>query len=208
MRPAAARPSPVTIAASRAAASIRPATLDDRAVLAELARRTFLAAFASDNDTDDLEQYVDEAFSETRIAEQLADPDATFLLIEEVPTGGRSGPGAAASPVGYVHVRPGTTPAVEGADPVELVRIYVEHHLTGAGFGSRLMQAAIDEARRRGHDTMWLGVWEYNLAAQRFYARWGFREVGEVRFVLGSDVQADRLMSRPLALPVPLPRDG
>lgn len=106
-------------------------------------------------------------------------------------------------PVGYAHLRPGRAPAVEGADPVELVRIYVEHHLTGSGYGGRLLQAAIDVARHRGHDTLWLGVWERNLAAQRFYARWGFTEVGEVRFVLGRDIQTDHIMSRPLVPPEP-----
>jgi diamine N-acetyltransferase len=185
------------------APAIRQATLDDRTALAELARRTFLAAFGPDNDADDLERYVDEAFSETRIGEQLVEPDATFLVLEETPMGGRSGRVAAVTPLGYVHLRPGGSAAVVGVDPTELVRIYVEHHLTGSGYGGRLLQAAIDEARRRKHDTLWLGVWEHNLAARRFYARWGFVEVGEVRFVLGSEVQTDRIMSRPLALPDP-----
>jgi diamine N-acetyltransferase len=203
MGPAAAGRSPSSGEASGAGVSIRRATIDDRSTLAALARRTFLAAFGSDNDADDLERYVDEALSEARFAEQLTEPDATFLLIEQAPTGGRSGPAPASTPVGYAHLRPGSAPAVEGVDPVELVRLYVEHHLTGSGHGARLLQAAIDEAGGRGHDTLWLGVWEHNHAAQRFYERWGFRQVGVVRFVLGSDVQTDRIMSRPVALPDP-----
>jgi diamine N-acetyltransferase len=175
--------------------SIRAATVDDRSALAALARRTFLAAFGPDNDADDLERYVDEAFSEGRIAEQLLDPHATFLLLHEAPVGDRPGSGA---PVGYAHLRAGRSPSVEGVAPTELVRLYVEHHLTGSGHGGRLLLAAFEEARRRGHDTLWLGVWEHNLAAQRFYLRWGFREVGEVRFVLGSEIQTDRIMSCPL----------
>jgi diamine N-acetyltransferase len=182
---------------------IRRATLDDRATLAGLARRTFLAAFGPDNDADDLERYVDGAFSETRLAAQLADPAATFLLVEEAPDEEPLGSGTAPPPVGYAHLRPGSTPAVTGVEPVELVRIYVEHHLTGSGYGGRLLRATLDEARRGGHDTMWLGVWEHNLAAQRFYSRWGFTQVGATHFVLGSDVQTDLIMSRPLALRAP-----
>jgi diamine N-acetyltransferase len=208
MGPAAARPSPSDGEAPRPEVSIRRASLDDRSTLAELARRTFLTAYGPENDVHDLARYVDEAFSEARIADQLADPDATFLLLEEAPTGGRASPAATLAPIGYAHLRRGGTPAVEGVDPVELVRIYVEHHLTGAGHGGRLLQAAIDEAAGRGHDTLWLGVWEHNLAAQRFYARWGFTEVGAVSFVLGSDVQTDRIMSRPVALPGPDSRRG
>jgi diamine N-acetyltransferase len=203
MTPAAARPPAATGQVSGAAASIRPATLEDSSTLAALGRRTFVEAFGSDNHPDDLERYVDEAFSESRIAEQLADPDAVFLLIERTSARDRSGPFRAAAPVGYAHLRPGSTPSVEGVEPVELVRIYVEHHLTGSGYGRRLLHAVVDVARRRGHDTLWLGVWEHNLAAQRFYARWGFRAVGQLRFVLGSEIQTDRIMSRPLTLPEP-----
>jgi diamine N-acetyltransferase len=52
------------------------------------------------------------------------------------------------------------------------------------------------EARRGGHDVVWLGVWERNLAAQRFYARWGFTRRGESSFHLGDEVQTDRIMAR------------
>jgi RimJ/RimL family protein N-acetyltransferase len=38
-------------------------------------------------------------------------------------------------------------------------------------------------------------VWERNARALAFYSRWGFTEVGEMRFVLGSDPQRDLLLS-------------
>jgi ribosomal protein S18 acetylase RimI-like enzyme len=57
-----------------------------------------------------------------------------------------------------------------------------------------LLQSCIDEARRTGHRTMWLGVWERNRRAQAFYRKWGFHTVGEHIFQLGSDAQTDWLM--------------
>jgi ribosomal protein S18 acetylase RimI-like enzyme len=39
-------------------------------------------------------------------------------------------------------------------------------------------------------------VWENNLRAVRFYEKNGFRDVGAHVFVLGSDVQTDRVMWR------------
>jgi diamine N-acetyltransferase len=198
-----AQPSRLSGDGSDTGPRVRQASLDDRPVLADLARRTFMAAFGPDNDADDVARYVDEAFSETRIGEQLTETGSTFLLIEGAPARVSPDPGTAAIPIGYAHLRAGSTPSIQGVRPVELVRIYVEHHLTGSGHGGVLLQAAIDEARHRGHDTLWLGVWEHNVAARRFYARWGFTEVGEVSFVLGSDLQTDRIMSRPLALPAP-----
>ena len=45
---------------------------------------------------------------------------------------------------------------------------------------------------------IWLGVWEYNHAAQRFYGRNGFVKVGSHQFMVGSDVQIDFLMKKEL----------
>jgi ribosomal protein S18 acetylase RimI-like enzyme len=45
---------------------------------------------------------------------------------------------------------------------------------------------------------MWLGVWEYNPRAQRFYEKNGFRMVDKHTFVLGSDPQTDLLMQKEL----------
>jgi ribosomal protein S18 acetylase RimI-like enzyme len=51
---------------------------------------------------------------------------------------------------------------------------------------------------RDTHDVLWLCVWGRNFRARAFYERWGFTEVGETSFVLGSDVQRDLVLSIPL----------
>ena len=56
--------------------------------------------------------------------------------------------------------------------------------------------AAYDEAKKKGHRTLWLGVWEHNARARAFYSKWSFREVGEHIFQLGADSQTDILMER------------
>jgi ribosomal protein S18 acetylase RimI-like enzyme len=65
--------------------------------------------------------------------------------------------------------------------------------------GAALMQACIDEARRRGHKTLWLGVWEHNPRAQAFYRKWNFVEIGTHVFHLGNDPQTDLLMQRTIS---------
>jgi ribosomal protein S18 acetylase RimI-like enzyme len=77
---------------------------------------------------------------------------------------------------------------------IELVRMYVDHAHHGAGIADRLMDACIDEARRRGYASIWLGVWEHNPRAQRFYARRGFARTGEHAFMLGDDRQTDWIL--------------
>ena len=42
--------------------------------------------------------------------------------------------------------------------------------------------ALLDQPQRR---TLWVGVWEENFGAQRFYARAGFQHVGDYEFPVG-----------------------
>jgi hypothetical protein len=46
--------------------------------------------------------------------------------------------------------------------------------------------------------TLWLGVWERNARGIAFYRKAGFADVGAQEFVLGTDVQSDRVMLRPV----------
>jgi MOSC domain-containing protein YiiM len=61
------------------------------------------------------------------------------------------------------------------------------------------MAATVSAARARGAETLWLGVWERNPRAIRFYARCGFVDAGEKSFIVGTDVQRDRVMVRALS---------
>ena len=88
---------------------------------------------------------------------------------------------------------------VIGEKPIELVRLYVSRESLGSGVGAALMQACIREAKQRGYETLWLGVWEHNHRAQAFYRKWNFIEVGKHMFQLGDDAQTDILMQRSIS---------
>jgi GNAT superfamily N-acetyltransferase len=79
-----------------------------------------------------------------------------------------------------------------------LLRLYTRKEWIGCGVGAALMQACIDEAKQRGCDTLWLGVWEHNARARAFYGRWGFQQAGSHIFQLGDDPQTDFLLQRAL----------
>ncbi len=49
-------------------------------------------------------------------------------------------------------------------------------------------------ARGRKMDYIWLGVWEKNTSAIRFYERKGFVKFGEHPFNMGDELQIDYLM--------------
>jgi ribosomal protein S18 acetylase RimI-like enzyme len=78
------------------------------------------------------------------------------------------------------------------------MRFYVDRPWFGRGVAPALMAACAAEARRRGGDVLWLGVWERNARAIAFYEKCGFRRVGIQPFQLGSDRQTDYVMARPL----------
>ncbi|HVF86496.1 MAG TPA: GNAT family N-acetyltransferase [Pyrinomonadaceae bacterium] len=165
---------------------IRRATIADADLLAELGARTFREAFAADNKPEDMAAYMAAAFSPEKQAAELGNPRGTFLIAE---IGGVA--------IGYAKLNTGDAPVcVGGSDPIELARLYVSQEWIGRGVGEALMRECIEEARRAGRQTMWLGVWEHNPRAQAFYRKWNFHVVGEHVFQLGSDFQTDLLMER------------
>ena len=89
-------------------------------------------------------------------------------------------------------------PDVDSAHPVELERFYLDHAWHGRGVAASLMEAVIRVASACAGDTLWLGVWERNARAIRFYRKWGFERVGAQTFRLGADLQTDDVMRRAL----------
>jgi diamine N-acetyltransferase len=168
--------------------TIRRGTLADAALLSVLGARTFSETFAADNTPEDLAAYVATSFNLAQQTSELEDPGSSFLIAE---VNGQA--------AGYAKLHDGEPEkGVEGAKPIELVRLYVSRDWLGRGVGEQLMRACIDEARQTGHETLWLGVWERNARAQAFYRKWNFRAVGEHMFQLGADLQRDILMERAL----------
>ncbi|HJQ24763.1 MAG TPA: GNAT family N-acetyltransferase [Blastocatellia bacterium] len=166
--------------------TIRRATSDDASLLAELGAKTFYETFAVDNRPEDMAAYLAASFSPSLQAKEITDPNTT-LLIAEIE-------GKAA---GYAKLEVSAAPPlITGPNPIELSRLYVSRAFIGSGVGAALMESCIGEAKSAGKATLWLGVWEKNERAQRFYKRWEFQEVGEHTFLLGSDAQRDLLMQR------------
>jgi len=170
--------------------AIRQATIDDAKVLTELAYTTFWDAFAHHpkNAPDDLNHYMRQAFNVEQIAVELAD-DKNIFLIAEI-----GDDAAGYSKIIIDNIEPGIT----AEHPIELSRLYAHQKHLGQGVGQSLMDASVERARVEDRDVMWLGVWEYNPRAQRFYEKNGFRVVGSHVFLLGKDPQTDLLMQREL----------
>lgn len=169
---------------------IRRATVGDARRLTDLSYKTFWDAFADHpkNAPHDLAHYMSEAFSVEQITRELQDPDSIFLICH-----------IEGEMVGYSKlVLHSVEEGITAATPIELSRLYSAQEHIGKGVGQALMDASFELARRHDCDVMWLGVWEYNPRAQRFYEKNGFSVVGKHIFQLGADPQTDLLMQRSL----------
>lgn len=170
---------------------IRRATSVDAELLADIGAETFRDTFGADNTPEDMAHYLAQSFSPEKQALELAEPGTFFLIAENEGT-----------PAGFARIKIGEPPSAIGARvAVEISRLYARKAWIGKGVGQALMQACLEEAKRTGHDVVWLDVWERNPRAISFYSRWGFAVVGEQIFQLGHDAQRDLLMARPIAAP-------
>jgi ribosomal protein S18 acetylase RimI-like enzyme len=167
---------------------VRRATTADAALLADLAARTFYDTFADSNTPEDMERFLSSTYSEEIQRKEIEDPSLTTLLVE-----------SDGAPAGFAQIKAGKTPAcVKGSSPIEIKRFYVDKAFHGRGVAQELMGEAEEVGRAAGAKTIWLGVWEHNDRAIAFYRKIGFVPVGSQPFLVGTDLQTDLVLERPL----------
>jgi ribosomal protein S18 acetylase RimI-like enzyme len=163
---------------------IRAATPADAAVLTAISLKTFVDTFAPHNTALDMESYTSVAFGEEKQRREIETEGVVTLLGEEN-----------GDAIAYAQIR--HTPGAPHGD-VEIARFYVDQSHHGRGMAQMLMDAVETHAREFGGSRLWLGVWEHNLRAIAFYRKRGFTQCGAQPFLLGTDLQTDWVMNRPL----------
>ena len=158
--------------------------LNELEQLQEIGRNTFAETFSSDNSQEDMQAYLDEKFSAVNMKKEMFDTNSQFyfaVLDERV--------------VGYLKINFGTS-QTEIKDPraLEIERIYVLKKFHGLKVGQFLYDKAIELAREKDLNYVWLGVWEKNQRAIGFYKKNGFVEFDRHIFRLGNDPQTDIMM--------------
>ena len=169
---------------------IVPLTISDVPILRGIARDTFIETFSEANKAEDMDRYLAENFSEDQLARELSNPNSFFYVAE---VNGHI--------VGYLKLntaRAQTEP--QAADALEIERIYVLGSYHGGGVGQALYHHAMSVAQDRKASYVWLGVWEHNHRALRFYEKNGFIAFGTHIFQLGNDQQTDILMKKSVAV--------
>ncbi len=155
-------------------------------LLLEVGLETFRAAFEADNTPEDFNAYISKAFDVEVLKEELRNEASEFYFAKQ------SGEIA-----GYLKLNhPPAQGENVGDNCLEIQRIYSLPAYYGKGIGEALMEKSIAIARQNNYDFIWLGVWEHNPRAIRFYEKKGFEVFGNHPFLFGTDLQTDILMRR------------
>ena len=155
----------------------------EAAALSDMARRAFVETFGTLYRPADLAAFLDARFGPSGLAAQVGD---TLYPMRIACEGARI--------AGFVKLGPVALPAPAPRDAaIELHQLYVLREWHGTGVAAALMDWALAAARSAGARFVPLGVYADNRRAQRFYARYGFVEIGKATFMVGNKADDDRI---------------
>lgn len=167
-----------------ATVEIKKVTLNDIDQLQKIGRQTFQETFSESNSEENMKNYLEEGFSNNKMTAELYDQNSEFYfstLENEV--------------IGYLKINFGASQTeLKDSKALEIERIYVSKEFHGKNIGQLLYDKAIQIAKLKNADYVWLGVWEENSRAISFYKKNGFVEFDKHIFKLGNDEQTDIMM--------------
>ncbi len=163
--------------------TIRRVTLKDVAALTAIARQTFYDTFTGTCTEEDMNLFLNQYFTEEVLAKEINN-DADFCFFAELN----------GNPVGYLRFMEdySSFPIMKQWKALELKRIYVLKEFHGQGIAQQLMDFILHYARQNNFEVVWLGVWEHNTRAHKFYEKFGFKNSGYTHnFPIGNTPQTD-----------------
>ncbi|WP_348825487.1 GNAT family N-acetyltransferase [Flavobacterium aestuarii] len=165
---------------------IKKVTLDDINLLQEIGKKTFLETFSESNSEENMKKYLEDGFSVEKLTEELNNKHSEFffaVMDEKV--------------LGYLKLNFGASQTeLKDNNSLEIERIYVLQEYHGKKVGQVLYEKALQVANEKKANYVWLGVWEKNPRAIRFYEKNGFVEFDKHIFKLGDDEQTDIMMKK------------
>lgn len=169
--------------------SVREANLSDVEPMRQVAIHSYVTTFAEFNTPENMQAFLEEAYNIDQLKKEFYEPGSALLLAFN-----------AERIIGFARLRENKeAESYLGKNTLELQRLYIDPDFQNQKVGKILMQHSLDYARAKEKEWMWLGVWERNFKAQRFYANWGFEKFSEHVFYMGDDPQIDWLLKKKLA---------
>jgi ribosomal protein S18 acetylase RimI-like enzyme len=149
-----------------------------------LSRQTFSETFSGSNSKENMDKYLNEILSIEKLSEELNNENSHFFFIKD---GERN--------IGYLKLNIGPSQTeLKDERALEIERIYVIQEYQGKKVGQQLYEKAIQVAKEKNVQYIWLGVWEENHKAIQFYNKNGFEVFDKHVFVLGDEKQTDLMM--------------
>ena len=164
--------------------SIRECSSEDIEKIKYIGEKTFYETFSSDNTKEDMEDYLKENFAYEQIESEIKNNASRFYIVEHNKEA-----------VAYMKLNFDKAQTEKGHNnTLEVQRIYVLQEYKSNHIGKRLIEKAIKIGRDHHLNYIWLGVWENNINAIKFYEKQGFEKFDTHVFELGEDEQTDHLM--------------
>ena len=157
-------------------------------ILQQLGRKTFYETFAENNKEENIQGYLDKSFSTEKIENEISNPESYFFIAYDKNV-----------PVGYLKLNTGKAQTeLQDDTALEIERIYVLQEYHGKKVGQILLEKAIEYAYKLDKKYVWLGVWDKNTRAVRFYEKNGFEAFDTHIFMMGEEKQTDIMMKKSL----------
>ena len=164
--------------------TICPASILQLELFKKIGSQTFYETFVDTNTKQDMQEYLDKNFSTIKLTQELNNPDSSFYLAKSNDI-----------VIGYLKINWAQSQTESNNEnALEIERIYVLKKYFGKQAGKLLYEQALQIAQNKNMDYIWLGVWEHNPRAIRFYEKNGFVIFDKHIFTVGTDDQTDLLM--------------
>ena len=163
---------------------IEKVSLSEIQALKAIAEKTFLDTYASQNTEEDMAKYLADHFNLKLLGKEVNSTDSAYYFAKienEI--------------IGYFKLNYGQAQTeLIDESAVEIERIYATKAYHCKGLGKLLFENSVQIAKKRNAPYIWLGVWDKNARAIRFYEKCGFAEFDRHVFMLGNDKQTDLMM--------------
>ena len=149
-------------------------TIDDLYDLRSISIETFKQTFSAQNTKENIRLYLKNKMSVKQLKKEISNINSKFYIVYQKN-----------KVIGYFKLN------FNGS---QRVKMYLISEFQGKGLGEKLLTKIFKMGKEMGYRKAWLGVWENNFRAIKFYRKYGFKKFGQHSFLLGKDLQTDYLL--------------
>ena len=160
-------------------------SIDDLYDLRSISIETFKQTFSAQNTKENIRLYLKNKMSVKQLKKEISNINSKFYIVYQKN-----------KVIGYFKLNFNGSQRVKMYlnNGFEIERIYLISEFQGKGLGKKLLTKILNMGKEMGYRKAWLGVWENNFRAIKFYRKYGFKKFGQHSFLLGKDLQTDYLL--------------